>query len=309
VPGVLSDFHVRAPTREDAEAVTELVIAFDVDEFGSPDFELDDLLADWGSPGLDLERDARLVETNDGHLAAYGVLYFDNDADVYVRPEFQGRGIGTGLLDLVERRALEGAEGGEVLLGQALSSVNTAGRDLLTRAGYRPVRTYWRFVLPLEEAPAEPTWPDGVRMRAFDPERDGKAVHSLIQTAFADNERYREVPYSEWVAGNIDREAFDPELWILAVADGEVVGSIVCPNYESEGWVRQLAVARDWRGRGVGMALLLKAFGEFYRRGRPHVALVVDSWNRTGARGLYERAGMRVEREHARFEKTLQASS
>lgn len=285
------------------------MIAFDVDEYGAPDFELDDLLSEWGSPGLDLERDAWLVAAADGRPAAYGVLYFDNDVDVYVLPEFRGRGIGTGLLGRAERRALERAGGKGVLVGQALSSVNLAGRNLLTRAGYRPVRTYWRFVLPLDEPPPEPRWPEGVRVRTFDPERDGKAVHSLIETAFADNERYRGQPYSEWVASNIDREAFDPELWFLAVADGDVVGSIVCPNYESEGWVRQLAVARDWRGRGVGMALLLKAFGEFFRRRRPHVGLVVDSWNRTGARALYERAGMQIEREHTRFEKTLRAPS
>jgi mycothiol synthase len=305
----LGDFSIRAPTREDAEAITELVVAFDVDEYGAPDFELDDLLSDWGSPGLDLERDAWLVEAADGRPAAYGVLYFDNDADVYVRPEFRGRGLGAGLLDRVEGRALERAAGEDVLVGQALSSVNELGRDLLTRAGYRPARTYWRFVFPLDEPPPEPRTPECVQMRTFDPERDSKAVHSLIQTAFADNERHTEEPYAEWVTRNIDREAFDPELWFLAVADGEVVGSIVCPNYEREGWVRQLAVARAWRGRGVGMALLLRAFGEFYRRRRPHVGLVVDSWNRTGARALYERAGMRIEREYARFEKTLRASS
>jgi mycothiol synthase len=305
----LADFSIRPPTRADAEAIAELVIAFDVDEYGAPDFELDDLLSEWGSPGLDLERDAWLVEAAGGRPAAYGVLYFDNDVDVYVLPEFRGRGIGTGLLGRAERRALERAGGKGVLVGQALSSVNLAGRNLLTRAGYRPVRTYWRFVLPLDEPPPEPRWPEGVRVRTFDPERDGKAVHSLIETAFADNERYRGQPYSEWVASNIDREAFDPELWFLAVADGDVVGSIVCPNYESEGWVRQLAVARDWRGRGVGMALLLKAFGEFFRRRRPHVGLVVDSWNRTGARALYERAGMQIEREHTRFEKTIRAPS
>jgi mycothiol synthase len=305
----LADFSIRPPTRADAEAVAELVIAFDVGEYGVPDFELDDLLSEWGSPGLDLERDAWLVEAADGRPAAYAILYFDDDVDVYVLPEFRGRGIGAGLLGRAERRALERARGIGVLVGQALSSVNLAGRDLLTRAGYRPVRTYWRFVLPLDEPPPEPRWPEGVRVRTFDPERDGKAVHSLIETAFADNERYRGQPYSEWVASNIDREAFDPELWFLAVADGDVVGSIVCPNYESEGWVRQLAVARAWRGRGVGMALLLKAFGEFFRRRRPHVGLVVDSWNRTGARALYERAGMQIEREHTRFEKTLRAPS
>jgi ribosomal protein S18 acetylase RimI-like enzyme len=44
---------------------------------------------------------------------------------------------------------------------------------------------------------------------------------------------------------------------------------------------------------------------EFTRRGRREIGLVVDSWNRTGAKELYERAGMAVAREHVRYEKTL----
>jgi hypothetical protein len=47
---------------------------------------------------------------------------------------------------------------------------------------------------------------------------------------------------------------------------------------------------------------------EFWRRGRREIGLTVDSWNRTGAKELYEHAGMRVVREHTRFEKTLQAA-
>jgi hypothetical protein len=34
----------------------------------------------------------------------------------------------------------------------------------------------------------------------------------------------------------------------------------------------------------------------------------VDSWNRTGAREMYERAGMRVDREHLRYEKEIRAA-
>ena len=69
--------------------------------------------------------------------------------------------------------------------------------------------------------------------------------------------------------------------------------------------MRQLAVAQRARRRGLGTTLLLHAFAEFRRRGRAEGALVVDSWNRTGAKGVYERLGMRAAREHTRFEKDL----
>jgi mycothiol synthase len=301
---------LRPPTKDDADAVTSLVVAFDVDEYGAPDFELDDLLADWGGPGFDLERDAWVAETPERALAGYALLRFDDDADVFVHPEHRGRGIGTTLLQAVEQRALERVPPGRpVVVGQALSTVNREGRALLRRAGYRAVRTYWRMVLPLDRPPPDPEWPEGISVRTFDPERDARAVHELIARSFADNQRGRPFePYEQWEAHNIKRGAFDPTLWFLAFAGDELAGCIVCPDYESEGWVRQLAVARGWRGRGLGLALLHQAFGEFRRRGRPHAALAVDSWNRTGAKRFYERAGMQVKREHTRFEKELQAA-
>src|ERR671922_216071 len=57
--------------------------------------------------------------------------------------------------------------------------------------------------------------------------------------------------------------------------------------------------------RGLGLALLLRSFGQFYERGERRVALSVDIENPTGATRLYERAGMRVEREEVLYEKEL----
>ena len=62
---------------------------------------------------------------------------------------------------------------------------------------------------------------------------------------------------------------------------------------------------RPWRRRGLGLALLLRSFGQFYERGQRRVALSVDSDNPSGATRLYERAGMRVEREEVLYEKEL----
>ncbi len=65
------------------------------------------------------------------------------------------------------------------------------------------------------------------------------------------------------------------------------------------------ACRKPWRKRGLGLALLHHAFGEFYRRGQPKVALGVDAQNPTGATRLYERAGMHVAYEAVAFQKEL----
>ena len=293
---------IRAPRQDEAQAVTDLVIACDIHDLGAPDFELDDLLTDWSMPGFDLSRDAVVVE-EDGALAAYTVFIRNDYVDVYVSPARRDLGLGAKLLDWAERRAVERAGAGAVL-GQVVNSTNDGARRLLEDRGYRPVRTYWRMSMPLDERPP-PAWPEGVLVRTFDQERDTRAVFALVQDAFADNERHTAESFEEWQAFMIDREAFEPGLWFIAESKGEIVGCVLCPNYEDEGWVRQLAVSRDWRRRGLGTALLRQAMSEFSRRGRREIGLVVDSWNRTGAKDLYERAGMTVAREHVRYEKTL----
>ena len=285
--------------------MTDLVIACDIHEFGAPDFELDDLLTDWNMPGFDLASDALVIE-EDSRLAAYAAFIRNDYVDIYVHPDFRDRGFGEQLLEWSERRAVERTPPGEeIKLGQVVTSTDVGAQKLLLGRGYEPARTYWRMSMPLEERPPPPAWPEGVHVRTFDQERDTRAVFALVQEAFGDNERHNAESFEEWQAFMIDRDAFEPGLWFIAESKGEIVGCVLCPNYEDEGWIRQLAVARDWRRRGLGTALLRQAMSEFSRRGRKELGLVVDSWNRTGAKELYERAGMTVAREHVRFEKTL----
>jgi ribosomal protein S18 acetylase RimI-like enzyme len=71
------------------------------------------------------------------------------------------------------------------------------------------------------------------------------------------------------------------------------------------GWVNTLGVLRPWRRKGVGMALLLHSFNEFYRRGWRKAGLGVDASSLTGATRLYERAGMHVARQYDSYQKEL----
>ena len=72
----------------------------------------EELANEWKNEGFNLERDAFLVETQDGRVVGYEefgneVEHVQLYTDGYVHPEFKGLGIGTALLRAVEARARE----------------------------------------------------------------------------------------------------------------------------------------------------------------------------------------------------------
>jgi mycothiol synthase len=301
-------FSLRAPTRGDLDAVLRLIRACEAADDGEAESTADDLWTGWRLPGVDLSRDA-WVATSGGQIAGYASIWqrvegrrFESGG--YTHPHFRGRGIGTTLVRAVEARAREQAST-DAALRTPVTHANDAARRLLENEGYSPVRYYWEMAIELDLPPPAPEWPDGVGPRTFEPGRDERAVYALIQDAFADNFDYSPLPYDAWRTAMIERDDFDPGLLLLATANGEIVGAALGPRYEQTGWVRQVAVRREWRRRGLGRALMQHVFAEFYRRGQRKVGLVVDSYNRTGAKQFYESLGMRVERQHDGYEKEL----
>jgi ribosomal protein S18 acetylase RimI-like enzyme len=90
----------------------------------------------------------------------------------------------------------------------------------------------------------------------------------------------------------------------VVVDRDQIVGAAFLIVYPGDtGWVQQIAVRKDHRGRGLGRALLQHAFGEFFRRGERRAGLSTDS--RTGARTLYEHVGMRVTSSYTHYAKEL----
>jgi GNAT superfamily N-acetyltransferase len=107
----------------------------------------------------------------------------------------------------------------------------------------------------------------------------------------------------------IEDEHYDPTLWFVAFDGDEIAGGSICRRESWEdpdaGWVRSLFVLRPWRRNGLALALLHHSFGEFKRVGKHRVGLGMDAENRTGARGLYKKAGMRIKRQNDRYELEL----
>lgn len=295
-------FVVRPATVDDADAVSEVGRAYDSSLNDQSSTTPEDL-RDWWRL-IDLERQSWLVE-RDGRVAAAAVAYTRGeffDAGGYVHPDFQGRGLGSFLLDVTEARARE--------LGLPCTHATTLARDaaaleLFARRGYRDVRHYYRMVIDLDGPTPEPAWPDGLEVETFRLE-DALAFHAVLDEAFEEEWNFQSTPFEEWRTHRLEAPDFDPDVWWV-VRDGDELAAVLRgdPKREGMGWVGALGVRRRWRRRGLGLALLHHAFGEFRRRGETAVGLGVDAENPTGATRLYERAGMRVAREAIVFAKEL----
>jgi mycothiol synthase len=294
-------FRVRPATIEDAAAINELVVAVDTVVQGWSD-STEAELVDWWRL-TDLAPNSWVVE--DDSLAAYGVVipHGENaETDGYVDPAKTGLGLGSWLLRRAEERARE--LGSHAALTWCLAP-DTNARALFERYGYREVRRFYRMLVEHEDEPAAPEWPEGFRVSTFEP-GDGPGFHAALDEAFADEWNHVSEPYEQWAERRIDVPDFDPMLWFI-VREGDELAAVLRCDAErgGAGWIGALGVRRPWRRRGLGLALLRHAFGEFYRRGQPRVGLGVDAENPTGATRLYERAGMHVAYEAAAFKKEL----
>jgi ribosomal protein S18 acetylase RimI-like enzyme len=294
---VPSDHRLRHPTAADAEGVLRVLLARDVADIGHPDFTLEDLRADWETPGVDLTRDAWVVEDENGEIVASGLLLGD-DALIYVHPDACGRGIGTALREAAEER---GRERGTAVLRQPLPVGNAEGSALLLEAGYWPVQHYLRMRIDLADAPRG----SETRLRQFERDHDELEVHELVQTAMSEVEGYIAAPLEVWRRQWIEKKGWDPALWLVLRDDDGLVGAGLGERWEGDvGYVALLAVAPRARGRGHGRQLLLGLFDAFRGGGLRNAELSVQGANRSAAR-LYESVGMRPTWEAQRWEKAL----
>jgi mycothiol synthase len=122
-------------------------------------------------------------------------------------------------------------------------------------------------------------------------------------------ERPFEVRWAEFMHDVETNDDYDPTLWFVAMDGNHIAGTAWCDLKTTEeptaGYIDVLAVRRDYRKRGIGLALLLHIFNELHRRGQRKARLTVDAGNLSGALRLYERAGMKVLRQIEIYEKEL----
>ena len=278
---------LRVPNENDADQVARLLSKGSPEPVGS-----DSVLRDWSFPGVRIELDVRLGSGSYAFVDGFG------DGRVWI--EVAGRPT-TELLDWAEMRA---RELGSRLLSGGWTTQEPVLREL-ERRGFGLVRTSYRMGIDLAEPTPEPVWPDGVDARGFEP-GDEQLFYDLHQQAFKDSWEPIEETYDQWAHQFLVPEVLAPTLWTLAVSGDELAGFAICHPHavrDDLGWVRVLGVSRTFRGRGLGRALLLRAFAQFRQHGMTRAGLGVDATSPTGANRLYESAGMHVYAQFAVYEK------
>ena len=270
------------------------------------------------APGHEPEDDV-VLEAPDGSIGGYSTMWRDEPLTtispfVFVRPALRGHGLSAWLLRFGEDRARARSEltATPIRFQVARWAGNAAAGRLFDALGFRYVRTFHEIRIDLDDGSEQPSLPDGILIRTFQPGHDERPVHAALSEAFRDHWGSNFDPFDVWKHDNIEAEGagFDASFWFVALEGDEVVGVACCragsASAPDAARVDELGVRRAWRHRGIGRALLLRAFAEARRRSIAAVELNVDSESPTGATRLYEGVGMRAIRSFERWEKIIE---
>jgi GNAT superfamily N-acetyltransferase len=314
---------LRPFTFDDAEAVVDLFNAYSQSLFGGDDSDLDQLMNEWTTPGLDIEEVIRVLEDDNGKIIGYIDVWDTSPPHVikYVwgclHPQHWDEQLFKQMLswaeDCARNRIGLAPEGTRVIINQGTLSTDHWKNKALLDYGYQLVRHFYRMAIELTSEPPQPVIPDGIQIVPIDIETELKKTILAMEDGFSDHWGFVEIPIEElmehWQHYIENDKDFDPDLWYLAKDGDEIAGVCRCKSQIVEdpdmAWVNQLCVRKPWRRRGLGLALLHHSFQEFYHQGKKRVGLGVDASSLTNATRLYEKAGMRVVRKYNTYHMEL----
>jgi mycothiol synthase len=311
----------RRPTLDDVPEILAVVHASDIAAVGEPDFTSDEVVEILTGPHHDPAQDSWLALDDAGRLVAWA--YIDNPTggardtiEVYVFPQVgeaaQAHLLGLAVARVAERTSLLGHMQMTARAGAVPSETYYIG--VLEAAGFTFLKRYARMRRDLTGDERPPALPGGVTIRTLRraDEADLRTFYAIIERAFAD------IPDS--LSGGF--EAYQQKLdrltsvswdeWWVAEVDGVPAGVLQSSDQgveQDEGWVKYLAVAKEYRGRGLGQVLLRHAFAIYAGKGRLTVGLGVDLTNPTGAYRLYESVGMHAVYEANVYERLISAAA
>jgi mycothiol synthase len=317
-----ADLTVRPMHPDDVVAIVALETAAepvdDIGELASPE----DLTAWFVNDLVDLERDTRVVCAGDALVAWASAIAPPTFRDAYgvhlegrVALDWRGRGIGRALLDWQLARGTElHAERHPEAPARLTATVYTTMpslESLLRRAGLEPARWFFHMDRPLTDLPPRRRI-EGVDLVPFSWDRDD-AVRRAHNAAFTEHYGSSERDVASWEVMFTGQPSFRPDLSVLAVADGAVLGYALSYVSEAtaaatgsrESYFGQIGVVPAARGRGLSKAIIIEALHAAAAADCQTAGLEVDSENVTGALGLYESLGFTTHRTQVSWSRHL----
>lgn len=305
----------RALRVEDQAALHELMNVVEAADESPARTSAAEIAVLFSEPWRDMERDSLGGVDPDGVLRAFAVVEMrPGDTRTLraflrggVHPDWRGRGIGRAVLAWLEGRGRQKlAESGKELPARLAVFVHEHARDnrrLYAAAGFSPIRWYTYMRRDLAQ-PIPDVDTAGVRIEPWRPDLD-EVVRLAHNEAFVDHWGSEPRTPEEWQR----RPHFAPSWSFVALDGDEAVGYTLSGRYEQDfpvvgfsfGFSDVLGVRRQWRGRGIAVALLARAMTAFRADGMEYALLDVDTDNPSGAHGLYERLGYEAIGGHVMY--------
>lgn len=299
---------VRAAGADDVPAMFALLSAEQLASAGESSLSLDEV-ADWFETPRGRERnDVRILE-RDGVAVAVWQLFRNFDDKYWVQVAVD-RALPSGLVDELWRAGLDWAERLTLAIAAGLGvaaprlDLWVNEHDALTRkhaeaSGFQQMRAFIEMQIDLAGQVAPPPT-SGVAVRQAEivdaDSPDLAVIYRVITESFRDHYDFQLRTFDDWREARLSDALLDRSHWYLAEIDGAAIGALIGDNSYLEaddaGYVANIGVLRQGRGRGIAKALLRTSFARYAADGRVAVKLHVDAESPTGATHLYESVGM-----------------
>ena len=200
-------------------------------------------------------------------------------AELAVHPQMRRQGVGQALLDGVRTQSPTGH------LRLWAHGEQAGAKALAESLGYRGIRVLWQMRRSLRLPLPAYALPSGCTLRPFRPGPDDAEWLALNALAFHDHPEQ-----GVWTQADLERRLaepwFSPAGFLIAECDGRMVGfhwtkvhGTDHHGHEPIGEVYVIGTHPDFRGRGLGKALMLAGLASLRDRGLDEAMLYVDSDN------------------------------
>ncbi len=284
----------------DINEVFQFGVECDISEYGEPDSSMEDLQRLWAD--IDPQKDAWIARNEDGKVVGFSCISNENKRlhiDVYLHLERTPVGVEDKLVKAALERGKNLSNSTEILpMVSYTTGVNKRLQQAFERAGFSLHTYHYRMQINFSEPVEGVLWPGEYAVSSFKPE-DEQELFELVQEAFdrkSDEEGAREF----WRSLLFRDGNYDPKYFVLVRQAGRLVGCALGYLEEQGGWIRQLAVAKEMQGKGLGGLLLRHMFHLFHQAGAGNTALGVAAKNENAVT-FYERNGMHRTREFLEY--------